>query len=98
MPLSFQEISQLRRIVKAAERAIKVANALIEHSPRVKRGPAPKPAASSQKGKSGKRIRRTGAALADFRKSIKAGRKKGVPVAKLATQFGVSQAYIYQLK
>jgi hypothetical protein len=116
MPLSFQDISQLRRIVKAAERALQVANQLIETAPRVKRGrvagtgkkqPAsslrPRKVRSTKasavvREKSGKRVRRTGAALAEFRNAIRAGRRKGVPVAELAAEFGVTQAYIYQIK
>ena len=42
------------------------------------------------------RIRRTGR-LVQFRKLLKAQRRKGVPVADLARKHGVSTAYIYML-
>jgi len=43
------------------------------------------------------RIRRTGRELIQFRKKLKAERKKGVSVAALARRHGVSTAYIYML-
>jgi hypothetical protein len=44
-----------------------------------------------------KRLRRSGQELKQFRKMLKAQRKKGVPVADLARKHGVSSAYIYML-
>jgi hypothetical protein len=43
------------------------------------------------------RIRRSGKELVQFRQMLKAQRKKGIPVADLARQHGVSAAYIYML-
>jgi hypothetical protein len=43
------------------------------------------------------RIRRSGKDLIAFRKAIRAERKAGVPVAKIAEKHGISPAYIYQL-
>jgi hypothetical protein len=43
------------------------------------------------------RIRRTGRELVQFRKLLKAQRRKGVSVADLARKHGVSTAYIYTL-
>jgi hypothetical protein len=43
------------------------------------------------------RIRRTGKELAQFRQMLKVQRKKGIPVADLAREHGVSSAYIYML-
>ena len=60
-------------------------------------------ATSSQNGKSSTRsvvstrIRRSGKDLIAFRKAIRAERKAGVPVAKIAQKHGISPAYIYQL-
>ncbi len=60
-------------------------------------------ATSSPNGKSSARtaaptrIRRSGKDLAAFRKAIRAERKAGVPVAKIAEKHGISPAYIYQL-
>lgn len=48
-------------------------------------------------GEGGKRIRRTGKQLVQFRKMLKAERKKGTPVAELARKHNISAAYIYQL-
>lgn len=60
-------------------------------------------AKSSQNGKTSAtraastRIRRSGKDLIAFRKAIRAERKAGVPVAKIAAKHGISPAYIYQL-
>ena len=52
---------------------------------------------NSKKPRGGKRIRRGGQELVRFRRMLKAERKKGVSVAKLARKHGVSTAYIYML-
>ena len=44
-----------------------------------------------------KRIRRTGQELVQFRKKLKAERRKGIPVSEMARSHGVSTAYIYML-
>ena len=44
-----------------------------------------------------KRRRRSGKELSAFRKMLRSERKKGVPVAALASRHGVSTAYVYQL-
>jgi LysM repeat protein len=41
--------------------------------------------------------RRSGKELVAFRRMLKAERKKGVPVAKLAERHGITSSYIYQL-
>ena len=43
------------------------------------------------------RIRRTGRELVQFRRMLKAERKKGIPVAEMARSHGISTAYIYTL-
>ena len=43
------------------------------------------------------RIRRTGKELEAFKKAIVAERKRGIPVSDLATKYGVTPSYIYQL-
>jgi hypothetical protein len=48
-------------------------------------------------GANGRRIRRTGKELVEFRKMLKAERGKGVSVATLARKHGISSAYIYML-
>jgi hypothetical protein len=43
------------------------------------------------------RIRRSGKELVQFRRLLREQRKKGIPVAELARQHGISSAYIYML-
>ena len=90
MALDAQELKKLRRIIALVEN-------LIAESPKPKRG---RPALSNGNGTkhaNGKRVRRTGSELAQFRRMLKAERKKGVSVTKLARQHGISTAYIYML-
>jgi hypothetical protein len=55
------------------------------------------PNGSGKKRANGKRTRRTGKELVQFRKMLKAERKRGVSVAALARKHGISPAYIYLL-
>ena len=90
MALYAKELSKLRRIIAMAEQ-------LIDESPKPKRG---RPALSNGNGaakKRGKRVRRTGKELHQFRKMLKAERNKGVSVAELARKHSISPAYIYLL-
>ena len=92
LALHAKEVSKLQRIIKLAEK-------LIANNPKPKRG---RPALNNGNGErtkraNGKRVRRTGKDLVKFRKMLKAELKKGIPVAELARQQGVSRAYIYQL-
>jgi hypothetical protein len=85
--LSTQQISELRRLVRIAEKLIA-------------RGASPSTKDRKgllKKAKSGKRIRRSGKELVQFRKMLKAQRKKGISVAELARKHGVSPAYVYTL-
>jgi hypothetical protein len=81
------QISDLRRLVKIAEKLI--ARGASSSSQGRKGG---------KRAKSGKRIRRSGKELVKFRKMLKAQRKKGIPAAELARKHGVSSAYIYSLR
>ena len=87
MALSAQQISELRRLITIAEKLIAKS---ASSSAKGRNG-------SVNKAKSGKRIRRSGKELVQFRKMLKAQRKKGMPVAELARKNGVSSAYIYTL-
>jgi hypothetical protein len=88
LALTTQDVSKLQRIIALAEK-------LIAKSPKAKRG---RPAAQNANGAAkGKRVRRAGKELVQFRKMLKAERKKGVPVAELARKHGVSKVYIYSL-
>jgi hypothetical protein len=46
----------------------------------------------------GARRRRSGKELVAFKKLLKSERRRGVPVAELARQHGISSAYIYMIK
>jgi hypothetical protein len=87
LTISAQQISELRRLITIAEKLI--ANRA-GASTNGRNG-------SSNTAKSGKRIRRSGKELVQFRKMLKAQRKKGISVAELARKHGVSSAYIYML-
>ena len=92
MALYANEILKLRRIIALAEK-------LIDESPKPRRG---RPASLNRqsnglKRANGKRVRRSGKELAQFRKMLKAERRRGVPAAELARKHGISPAYIYQL-
>jgi hypothetical protein len=93
LALYAKEIAKLQRIITLAEK-------LIAESPSPKRG---RPAShngsgASKKRTNEKRVRRTGKALVKFRKMLKEKLKKGVSVAKLAHEQGISRTYIYQIK
>ncbi|MEI8151011.1 MAG: hypothetical protein WCG92_05375 [Hyphomicrobiales bacterium] len=90
LALDAKELKKLRRIVALAEN-------LIASSPKPKRGRPALPKGNEKKRASGKRVRRTGRELAQFRQMLKAERKKGVSVSQLARQHGISTAYIYML-
>ncbi len=88
MSLSSKEITELKKLVRLAQELIAKAD---------------EPAKGTQSAKTSARrvrparVRRTGEALAAFRKTLKAERKAGVPVARIAKKHKVSPAYIYQL-
>jgi hypothetical protein len=88
LALTSQNISKLKRIIALAEK-------LIEKAPRAKRGLPP--LQNGNGATKAKRVRRSGKELVQFRKMLKAERKKGVSVAELARKHGVSAAYIYSL-
>jgi hypothetical protein len=87
LALNAHDVSKLRRIIALAEK-------LIEKAATAKRRPAMK---NGHRAVKGKRVRRTGKELIQFRKMLKAERKKGTPVVELARKHGVSLAYIYSL-
>ena len=83
--LSARQISELRRLVRIAEKLI------------ARGASSSSQGRKGKKAKSRKRIRRSGKELVQFRKMLKAQRKKGIPAAELARKHGVSSAYIYSL-
>ena len=86
-----KEIAKLQHIIKLAEN-------IIAENPKPKRGRPPLYNGNGAiKRFTGKRIRRSGNELVRFRKMLKAKRRKGVSVADLASKYGISSAYIYQL-
>ncbi|MDB5642986.1 MAG: hypothetical protein JWN07_2303 [Hyphomicrobiales bacterium] len=88
--LSPREIDMLRQIIS-------LAGALISSAHPEAGKAMSKKSAKASAAPEGKRRRRTGKELADFRKMLVAERKRGVPVADLAEKHGISAAYIYQL-
>jgi hypothetical protein len=82
LALNSQQISQLNRIIKVAQK-------LLTRDQAVK---------ATSKRQTGKRRRRTGAELLRFRKTLKAERRKGTSVNVLARKHGISSAYIYMLE
>src|SRR5436190_14794368 len=85
MALSATELSKLRRIISLAER-------MIAASPKPKRGRQ-----ANGETKIAKRLRRSGKELVQFRKMLKAERRRGVSVADMARKHAISTAYIYTL-
>ena len=86
LALASREVVRLRRIIAQIERVIDDAEK-----------PTRKRNRSSARGRNEKRERRTGAELVQFRRMLKAERKRGVPVTKLARKHGITAAYIYQM-
>lgn len=86
MALNAQELSELKdllaRVQKLVDKASRNARAQREAPSHV--SPSP-------------RRRRSGSDLVRFRRTLKAERKAGVPVADLARKYGVTASYIYQL-
>ena len=82
MVLTKKEIAKLNRIMKLAEQLVQ--------------GSKVRTKAQRSNGKK-TRTRRTGRELGQFRKMLKAERRKGIPVAALARKHGISPAYIYLL-
>ncbi len=87
MSFTVQDLSKLNRIIKLAEKLIENGS---KRSANGRNGNAQRANGSTRK-------RRTGRELAQFRKMLKAERKKGIPVAEMARKHGISTAYIYLL-
>ena len=86
MILSKRQKNALNKIIAQIEKII--ASAELANAKAVK--------TSRKSGNSKSRRSRADAAV--MKKQSRAARKKGVPVADLARQYGVSTAYIYMLK
>lgn len=84
MSLSSKEIAELKKLVQRAQELIQKAGKSENTKPSARRTTST-------------RIRRSGKDLVAFRKTLKAERKAGIPVAKIAEKHGISPAYIYQL-
>jgi hypothetical protein len=81
LSLSTQQITKLNRIIALAEQLL--AQDKLDRL----NGAATNP----------RRIRRAGKELVEFRKMLKAERRKGTPVAALARKHNISSAYIYMM-
>ncbi len=84
MALSARDLSKLNQIISIAQAIIAKADSKPEQKP-------------TKAKTTSKRTRRSGKDLIEFRKMLKAERKRGVGVAELAKRHGVSTAYIYTL-
>jgi hypothetical protein len=89
MAFQKQQIAMLRRILKLTDN-------LLREAERPQRTQSLNGTGSTN-GAGRKRIRRSGKALAQFRRMLKAKRKQGVPVAELARKHRISTTYIYTL-
>ena len=85
-----QDLNRLRRIISIAVK-------LVASNPKPKRVRPVRSTKQKERKAPAKRIGRTGKELAQFRKMLKAQRKRGVPAAELARKHGISSAYIYML-
>ncbi len=83
MTLSKRQIRQLENIIASAQAVLASAGSATGSKGRVAARP--------------KRVRRSGKELIAFRKTLRAERRKGIPVADIARKHNVSPAYIYQL-
>ena len=83
MTLSKRQIRQLENIIASAQAILASAGSTAGSKGRTAARP--------------KRVRRSGKELIAFRKTLKAERRKGTPVADIARKHNVSPAYIYQL-
>lgn len=88
MELSKRQIGQLQKIIEAAQAILADAGKTSQRRKSIASASAP-----ARK----TRARRSGKELAAFRKTLRAERKKGVPVAEIAKRHKVSTTYIYQL-
>ena len=85
-----QDLNRLRRIISIAVKPV-------ASNPKPKRGRPVRSTKQKERKAPAKRIGRTGKELAQFRKMLKAQRKRSVPGAELARKHGISSAYIYML-
>jgi hypothetical protein len=91
MPRQSNQITKLKTLIRLAQELLSEAEAA--GGSRV----ATKVAAEGKAATASKPMRRSGKELVAFRKMLKAERKRGVPVAELAKQHGISTVYIYKL-
>jgi hypothetical protein len=92
MPRPSNQITKLKTLIRLAQELLNEAEAA--GGGRVATNAAAKGKAVSA---TKRPPRRSGKELIAFRKMLKAERKKGVPVAELAKQHGISTVYIYKL-
>jgi len=85
-----QDLNRLRRIISIAVK-------LVASNSKPKRVRPVRSTKQKERKAPAKRIGRTGKELAQFRKMLKAQRKRSVPAAELARKHGISSAYIYTL-
>ena len=94
MSLTAREIKYLRTFICIAQKLLASLDGAGANAAKTSK---PSKASKSIKRTDQARTRRSGKELAEFRKLLKAERRRGVPVAELAKKHGISTAYIYQL-
>ncbi len=86
MSLTAREVAELKKILARAQELIIKAE-----------GPQRGQAKGTARRSTSLRTRRSGKDLVAFRRTLKAERKAGVPVAQIAKKHGISPSYIYQI-
>lgn len=94
MSLTAREIKYLRTFISITEKLLASVDGAGANAGETSK---PDKAPKSSKPRDQARTRRSGKKLAEFRKLLKAERRRGVPVAELAKKHGISTAYIYQI-
>ena len=97
MALTAKEIKQLAEIVQSASALLEEALRSLNSNEVSGITKSKLNSVSHDRNKAGTRKRRTGRELAEFRKMIKAERRKGTTASTLAKKHGVSMNYIYQI-
>jgi hypothetical protein len=92
MPRPASQVTKLKTLIRLAQELLRDAESSGVRA--VNRNSS----SQNKNGSIAKRARRSGKELVAFRKMLKAERKKGLPVAEIAREHGISSAYIYGLE
>ncbi len=84
----------MKKIIQLADQLIKKAGQSEKTKSTARKASA---APTARRAAAAPTSRRSGKELVAFRAKLKADRKAGVPVTKIAEKYGISPSYIYQL-